>query len=86
MGWRSAVQGRFAEHRVWMLRSFALTFAAVTLRLYLPIFPMLGLPLVEGYRVVSILCWVPNLILVELYLRREAAAEARWSAPRLQSA
>jgi hypothetical protein len=37
LGWRAAVQGRFVDHRRWMIRSWALTLAAVTLRLYLPL-------------------------------------------------
>lgn len=32
-GWRSAVNRRFADHRVWMSRSFALLCSAVVLRL-----------------------------------------------------
>lgn len=75
-GWRAALQRRFADHRAWMIRSFALTFAAVTLRLYLPLFPLLGVDFVDGYRAVSILSWVPNLILAELYVRREIPAAA----------
>src|SRR3546814_3696356 len=31
-GWQRARERRFAEHRRWMIRSWALTFAAVTLR------------------------------------------------------
>lgn len=68
--WRLALAGRFVEHRRWMTRSFALTFAAVTLRLYLPVAPILGYPFLDGYRAISWLCWVPNLIVAELYLRR----------------
>lgn len=74
LAWRAALQRRFAQHRRWMVRSYALTLAAVTLRLYLPltfVHPFLG-PL-EGdnlYRLISFLCWVPNLVLAEIYLRR----------------
>jgi uncharacterized membrane protein len=67
--WRSAVARRFDDHRAWMIRSFALTFGAVTLRLYLPIFPLFGLSFVDAYRVTSYLAWIPNLIVAELYLR-----------------
>ncbi len=70
--WRFARERRFDEHRRWMIRSFALTFAAVTLRLYLPFPPMMGFSFVEGYRVIAWLAWVPNLMLAELYLRRRA--------------
>jgi uncharacterized membrane protein len=74
-GWRTAMMRRFVDHRAWMIRSVALTFAAVTLRLYLPLFPLLGLRFVDGYRAVSFLCWIPNLILAELYLRRGNARQ-----------
>lgn len=70
LAWRRAMQGRFIEHRAWMIRSFALTFAAVTLRLYLPFVAFLSIPFVNGYRAISFLCWVPNLLLAELYLRK----------------
>jgi predicted membrane protein DUF2306 len=69
LAWRRAMQRRFVAHRVWMIRSFALTFAAVTLRLYLPIASLLAIPFVDAYRAISFLAWVPNLLLVELYLR-----------------
>jgi uncharacterized membrane protein len=68
-GWRAARARRFADHRQWMIRSFALTFAAVTLRLYLPLPPLLGISFVDGYRAISFLCWISNLALAELYLR-----------------
>ena len=66
--WRLALAGRFAEHRRWMVRSFALTFAAVTLRLYLPIAPAMGYEFMPAYVAISWLCWVPNLMVAELYL------------------
>lgn len=74
LAWRRATQGRFAEHRAWMIRSFALTFAAVTLRLYLPLASLLAIQFDDAYRAISFLAWVPNLLLVELYLRNATAA------------
>ncbi|KSB88942.1 hypothetical protein AS593_21405 [Caulobacter vibrioides] len=70
LGWRAAMQGRFTEHRRWMVRSWALTLAAVTLRLYLPLVMVLDLPFLPWYRAISFLAWVPNLILAELWLCR----------------
>lgn len=70
LGWRAAMQGRFAEHRRWMIRSWALTLAAVTLRLYLPLVMVLDLPFLPWYRAISFLAWVPNLIAAELWLQR----------------
>lgn len=69
MGWRKAVAGDFAQHRRWMIRSLSVTFAAVTLRILLPMIPLTGLSFVEGYRAISFLCWIPNLLLAELWLR-----------------
>lgn len=68
-GWRAALQRRFADHRRWMLRSVSLTFGAVTLRLYLAIGMAAGLPFFEVYRATAWISWLPNLILMELYLR-----------------
>ena len=50
--------------------SFAMTFAAVTLRIYLPIAPMLGYDFLPAYVAISWLAWVPNLMVAELYLNR----------------
>ena len=69
LGWRAVLQRRFADHRRWMIRSWALTLAAVTLRLYLPLVMVLDLPFLPWYRAIAFLCWVPNLAFAELYLR-----------------
>lgn len=71
-GWLSARGRRFDEHRAWMIRSFALTFGAVTLRIYLPISQVAEIPFQVAYPAIAWLAWVPNLALAELYLRREA--------------
>jgi uncharacterized membrane protein len=59
-------------HRRWMTRSFALTLAAVTLRLYIPASVMAGLPFLPSYQTIAWLCWVPNLIVAEWVLVRRA--------------
>jgi uncharacterized membrane protein len=69
LGYLTARRRRFADHRAWMIRSFALTFGAVTLRLYLPLVPLLPISFLDGYRAISFLAWVPNLILAEIFLR-----------------
>jgi hypothetical protein len=70
--WRLAVQRRFAAHRAWMIRSFALTFAAVTLRIGLGLLPVLRIDFMDGFRALSILSWVVNLAVVEIVLARRA--------------
>ena len=67
--WRAVRRGDIAAHRLWMIRSFALTFAAVTLRLYLGMLTGLaGLPFEDAYPVVAWLSWVPNLVVAEWWL------------------
>ncbi|MGY4623393.1 DUF2306 domain-containing protein [Bradyrhizobium sp. USDA 4486] len=68
LAWRAAMQRRIADHRAWMIRSFALTFAAVTLRLYIPILLLLPVPFVAGYQFIAFACWVPNIIVAEFFL------------------
>ncbi len=68
-GWRAGVRKQLADHRTWMIRSFALTYAAVTLRIYLALLPTLPLAFIDGYRAIAFLCWVPNSIVAELFLR-----------------
>jgi uncharacterized membrane protein len=68
-GWQAYAavrRGDVQAHRVWMIRNFALTFAAVTLRLYLGIATgALGIAFDAFYPLVAWLCWVPNLIIAE---------------------
>ncbi len=75
-GWRMIRAGDVNAHRRWMVRSAALTCAAITLRLYLPLPPALGFTFAEGYRVIAWACWVPNLLLAEYFLRRGKAQPA----------
>ncbi len=72
--YRSIRAGRVAEHREWMMRNFALTFAAVTLRIYLPVSQVAGVPFETAYAAIAWLCWVPNLLAVEWWMRREGSA------------
>lgn len=58
------------QHRVWMIRSYALCFAAVTLRLWLPLFTAgFKMPFMEAYPIIAWLCWVPNLLVAEAIIR-----------------
>lgn len=61
----SVRQGLIAEHRKWMVRNYALTLAAVTLRLYVPVSVVAGLEFVVAYQIIAWLCWVPNLVVAE---------------------
>ena len=56
------------SHRAWMLRSYALTLAALTLRIYLPLSQVAGISFESAYQAISWLCWVPNLLIVEWFI------------------
>lgn len=60
--------GHRIAHRDWMTCSYALTFSAVTLRLYLPISLLAGVSFAVAYPAISWLCWVPNLLVVECFI------------------
>ena len=57
-------------HRDWMIRSYAITLAAITLRVYIPTSQVAGIPFEDAYRAIAWLCWVPNLLLAEWFIRR----------------
>jgi uncharacterized membrane protein len=63
---------RIKEHQQWMIRNYALTFAAVTLRIYLPLFmgPAFRVDFILAYHIISWLCWVPNIIVAEIIISR----------------
>lgn len=57
------------QHRIWMGHSYAACFAAVTLRIWLPLLSALTGEFEAAYRIVAWLCWIPNL-LYSAYLHR----------------
>lgn len=60
LAFRSIKKGRMQDHEKWMLYSYALCFAAVTLRIWLPFLSSI-LDFIQAYRIVAWLCWLPNL-------------------------
>lgn len=71
MAYRYIRGGNLAIHRRWMIRSYALTFAAVTLRIYLPLSQVAGVPFEPAYQIISWFCWVPNLVVAEWVILRQ---------------
>ncbi len=64
-----------AGHRRWMIRSYALTFAAVTLRLYVLISSFhYSLNVPEAYATIAWLSCVPNLLIAELVIHQTIPA------------
>lgn len=59
------------SHVKWMIRSYALTLSAVTLRFYAYLFDVfnIDLPPRETYTILAYISWIPNLILAECFIR-----------------
>lgn len=58
------------EHKIWMIRSFALTFSAVMLRIWVPILSLdWGVPHSTTIWLTAWLSWIPNIIVAELIIR-----------------
>ena len=87
LGWSAIRGGRLAAHRAWMIRTYALTFFALTTRLVVPLLLALQLPfhtdrspdvvreLVE--RTIPYgqwLGWIINLAVAEYAIRRARAS------------
>lgn len=87
LGYRAARARRYRDHERWMLRNLALTFAAVTFRIWLALLivgqlPVLG-PVYGGdfgslfhtaYVTTTWLAFVPNVLVVNWWLRSRAAS------------
>jgi len=83
-GFRAIRRGDVVNHRRWMIRTFALTYAGVMLRLLqvtlaailTSAFGMAGdVAWGRAYHVVVFLCWVPNLLIAEWFLSRDPASQ-----------
>lgn len=79
MAYRAARRRDLAHHQAWMIRNYALTFAAVTLRLWLPLLIVTYVTVggvdpdaafTSAYVWVPFLSWVPNVIVAEWLVRR----------------
>lgn len=57
-------------HEKMMIFSYAACFAAVTLRLWLPLLEMYFGDFIPAFRIVAWLCWIPNLIFAFLITRK----------------
>lgn len=65
--------GKVERHRAFMVRNYALTLAAVSLRVYLPLSMMAGMEFVTAYSFIAWLCWIPNLLVAEMLIARRRA-------------
>jgi uncharacterized membrane protein len=76
MAYRAICRKNVRLHRQWMLRNYALSFAAVTLRIYLPLSMLSGMPFEASYPIIAWLCWLPNMVIMEWWLRASRGAVA----------
>ena len=60
-----AIRRDIKGHQRWMIRSFALTFSGVTLRVYLGGFMLVGYDYAAVAMILSWLCWLPNVVVAE---------------------
>ena len=65
-----ATRRNLSAHRDWMIRSAALTMAAVTLRIYLGVGAVFGFSYGDIVGFLAWSCWVPNLLVAEFIVRR----------------
>ena len=61
---------KIEQHKKIMVYSYAACFAAVTLRIWLPILQTIFGDFDTAYRIVAWLCWVPNLIVASIICRQ----------------
>ncbi|WP_292008752.1 DUF2306 domain-containing protein [Chryseobacterium sp.] len=63
---------KFEQHKQWMWRSFALTLSAITLRMWKVILVYFFHPNpMDVYQIIAWLGWIPNLLLVEILIRKK---------------
>ena len=62
--------GEIKKHQILMIYSFAGCFAAVTLRLWLPILVAIFQDFEAAYKIVAWLCWLPNMLFAFIITKR----------------
>jgi hypothetical protein len=61
---------KIKEHKIMMIYSYSACFAAVTLRIWLPILTMIFDDFNKAYVIVAWLCWVPNILVAKVITSR----------------
>lgn len=68
LAWRSIKNGNISRHRTWMIRSYALTFSAVTLRvMQFTLATQTHIDMDLAYQIVAWPSWVGSLVLGEAF-------------------
>jgi uncharacterized membrane protein len=70
MGIRAVMKKQITEHRKWMMRSYAVTFSAVSLRLWVPFLAIVvGMDPLQTTIVTAWISWWINLIIAEILIQ-----------------
>lgn len=77
LGFKAIKDGNIESHEKFMIFSYAACFAAVTLRIWLPILIILMGEFTGAYRIVAWLCWVPNIIIAYFIVRKKINAKSK---------
>lgn len=96
LAYRAARERRLREHQAWMIRNFALTYAAVTLRAALPVLILVQLPFGSDtsfpvlfdnaiHTIAPWLGWLINIVVAEWLIARRGLPGVRWSTFKEQS-
>ena len=65
-------KGNYKKHKDFMVRSYALTLSAISLRFFkYGIVTVLEMPPMDTYKIVSVLGWVINLVIAEMIIRKK---------------
>lgn len=75
--YRAIRGGDLKSHQEWMIRNYALTCAAISLRLYLPLSMVAGIPFEFAYPAIAWLCWVPNLIYARWMIAQNRSSDTK---------
>lgn len=72
IAWKQVLKRNFVDHGAWMLRSYALTVSAITLRTYAFLFGYFQIQVrpVHIYITIAWLSWIPNLVVAEIMIRK----------------
>ncbi len=71
LAYKKVREHKIAEHRKWMIRSYALSFSAITLRLYVPLLSLyIGWEHDFVVQITAWINWIPNLLVAEWIIRR----------------
>jgi uncharacterized membrane protein len=91
-GYKAIRERDIRSHQAWMIRNFALTYAAVTLRSWFGVLILAQVPFAHGadpfpailtqaYAPLPFLCWLPNIVIAEWLIRRRGLPALRITTP-----